>query len=191
MVVFKNGIPYKKNYRKFKIKTKNTRDDYASLREIISRRIDEYKKGLDESFKQKPDLILIDGGKGHVLTVKKIFEKENFFTPYFGLVKNEKHKTRAICSHEGEISVNLNKQVFLFLSNIQEEVHRFTISFQKKLHEKNNLKLNICSIKGIGEKTATKILKHCYEEKNLNIEKIAQIGKISLEKAEKIYDILI
>ncbi len=189
MVVFKNKIPYKKNYRKFKIKTVKTRDDYACMREVIKRRIEEFEEKKDESFKILPDLILIDGGKNHVLAVEKIFKEKNFDVPFFGLVKDSNHKTRAIVSKEGTISIYSQKNIFLFLTKIQDEVHRFTISYQKSLHKKNTLKFDLTSIEGVGEKTALKFLK-LYENmekiKGLIPEELSKTLKINLKIAEKI-----
>ena len=190
MVVFKNGLPYKKNYRKFKIKTIAKRDDFSSMKEVLTRRIKRFKEGLDESFKIKPDLIFIDGGKSHVLTCKDVFKKENFDVPFFGIVKNEKHKTRAIYSSEGkEIDVISLTEIFLLLTKIQEEVHRFTITFQKSVHKKNSLKLNLTEIKGIGHNIANKILKYyssLEQLKNSDVEEISKTIKISIKQAEKI-----
>ena len=179
----------KKNYRKFKIKTVKNKDDYACTREILQRRIERFKKQEDESFKVLPDLIFLDGGKSHLMAAKKIFEKENFKVPYFGLVKDEKHKTRAIVSEKGEISIKNDSKIFLMLSKIQEEVHRFTIAYQKNLRKKENLKFKLNGLERIGEKTSIKILKH-YENleeiKRSTPEEISKIAKISLKKAEEI-----
>ena len=189
MVVFKNKVPYKKNYRKFKIKTVKTRDDYACMREVIKRRIEEFENKKDESFKVLPDLILIDGGKSHVLAIEEIFKEKNFNVPFFGLVKDNNHKTRAIVSKEGTISIYSQKNIFLFLTKIQDEVHRFTISYQKNLHKKNTLKFDLTSIEGVGEKIALKFLKS-YENvekiKNLNPKELSETLKINLEIAKKI-----
>ena len=136
-----------------------------------------------------PDLIFLDGGKSHLTTAKKIFEKENFKVPCFGLVKDEKHKTRAIVSEKGEISIKNDSKIFLILSKIQEEVHRFTIAYQKNLRKKENLKFKLNGLERIGEKTSIKILKH-YENleeiKRSTPEEISKIAKISLKKAEEI-----
>ena len=194
MVVFKEGMPYKKNYRKFKIKTIKKQDDYSCMKEVISRRIKEFEKKTDESFKNLPDLILIDGGRTHILAVDSIFKNSNHFkAPYYGLVKDENHKTRAICSKDGEISINLHKKLFLFLTQIQDEVHRFTITYQKKLHKKNSLKFDLTSIKGVGDRIVIKLLKNYNsidEIKQQSPEKISQTTKIELKKVKKILDFL-
>ena len=159
------------------------------MREVIKRRIEEFENKKDESFKVLPDLILIDGGKSHVLAVEEIFKEKNFNVPFFGLVKDNNHKTRAIVSKEGIISIYSQKNIFLFLTKIQDEVHRFTISYQKNLHKKNTLKFDLTSIEGVGEKIALKFLKS-YENvekiKDLNPKEISEKLKINLEIAKKI-----
>ncbi len=193
MVVFKEGIAYKKNYRKFKIKSIAKQDDYSCMKEILLRRIKEFEKAEDESFKILPDLILIDGGKNHVLAVQDVFKNSKFTVPYYGLVKDENHKTRAICSKNGEIAINLHKKIFLLLTQIQDEVHRFTISYQKSLHQKNSLKIDLTCINGVGKKTAMKLLKSYNsidEIKNQTPKKISQDTKINLKIVEKILNYL-
>lgn len=189
MVVFKDGEFLKQNYRKFKIKTVKNRDDYACTREILKRRIERFKKKEDKAFKVSPDLIFLDGGKNHVMAAKEIFKKENFLVPYFGLVKDSKHKTRAIVSEKEEIEIRNNPNIYLMLSKIQEEVHRFTITYHKNLRKKETISFNLNNLKGIGEKTSIKILKHYknFEEiKKSTPEEISKIAKISLKKAKEI-----
>ena len=193
MVVFKDATPYKRNYRKFRIKTIMKRNDYGSMQEMISRRIEEFKKKKDESFKISPDLILIDGGKGHLEAVAKIFEEKNFKVPLFGLVKDNKHRTRAIITKKETISIDSQKDIFLLLTRIQDEVHRFTISYQRKLHNKKSLNLDLTSIEGIGEKTAIKIIKYYENVENLRNKKAEEISKnlnINITKVKKILEYL-
>lgn len=189
MVVFENGLPAKNLYRKFKIKTVSVRDDYESMKEMIHRRVQEYRKKNDESFKVIPDLILIDGGKGHIMSVKEVLEKENFDVPCFGMVKDSKHRTRAISGFGGEIAITSFKNAFSLLTRIQDEVHRYTISYQKKIRKKTNFQIKLMDINGIGEKRALKILKHFKTKNDLlnaDVLEISKIAGVSLEKASEI-----
>jgi len=186
MVVFYNGRPLKSSYKKFKIKTFTGQDDYASMREVIYRRIKEYKKSLEESenkekkgFAKLPDLILLDGGKGQVSVVKEILQSEKIDIPVFGMVKDNKHRTRAITSQGEEIAISKNREVFNLISKIQEEVHRFAIGYHRTLRRKNNLNSELLSIPGVGEKRARILLKHF---KSLNRIKSAQVNELTSVK---------
>ena len=162
MVVFRNGEPYKKAYRRFAIKGFDGQDDYGSMREVISRRLNRYVEQQDseEGFGVLPDLILLDGGQGQVNAVKPIIEAFGLDIPVFGMVKDGKHRTRAI-SHGGEeISISSSRRVFTLISEIQEEVHRFAISYHKQKHTKRSVSTTLTSINGIGEKQARILLKH-------------------------------
>ena len=139
MIVFVRGRPLKKDYRQFKIKTKKKQDDYGSMKEVVSRRIKRYLAN-DEKFSLLPDLMLIDGGVGHCLAVKKVLEKEGVLLPVFGMVKDDKHRTRALVSPEGEeIGLSANPAVFALIGTIQEEAHRFAVEYHRKLRSKNML----------------------------------------------------
>ena len=189
MVVFQNGWPLKSNYRKFKMKTVFSQNDYASIGEILKRRIDQFKKGTDSSFSKKPDLILIDGGKGHVSTVKKILKDENFDVPCFGMVKNSKHRTRALTNVHMEFNIATNKSLFYFITKIQDEVHRFTIDYSRKTMQKINLELELTKIKGVGATKAIEFLKYFnsdLELKHISAEKIAKKLNVNLETAKEI-----
>ena len=193
MVVFENGLPIKRLYRKFKMKTIKARNDYAAMREMISRRIERYHEGLDESFKRLPDLILIDGGQGHVEAVREIFQEGNFSAAYFGMVKDSRHRTRAISSSGGEISIASFKNAFFLLTKIQDEVHRYTISYQKNVRKKTAFELELTRIAGIGEKRALKILRHFKSKTELlnsNITEISQVAGVSVQKAREILNFM-
>ncbi len=156
MIVYKNGKPYKCAYKKFKIKGFEGQDDYASMAEVIGRRFDEYYKAekADEGFGKLPDLILLDGGKGQVAVVKKVLQEMNIDVPLFGLVKDDKHRTRAVTGDGGEISVSSRRALFTFLSKMQDEVHRFAIGYHHSRRSKNTFKSSLTDIDGIGEKRA-------------------------------------
>ncbi len=191
MVVFKDGVPYKKNYRRFKIKTFAGQDDYRSMAEVLSRRIKEYKKGTDEAFSVLPDLILLDGGIGQINAVMPIFNKENISVPIFGMVKDSKHKTRAIASSGGDIAIKSNKASFSLITKIQDEVHRFAITYHRLLRSKKMLDSELLNIKGIGKKRAKELILHFKTLENISkasIEDLEKIPEISSVNAINIYN---
>ena len=193
MVVFKNGKPLKRAYRTFNIKSFVGQDDYGSMREVLSRRIDEYFKHRDENategFGKLPDLILLDGGKGQVNAVKDILTEKNLNIPLFGMVKDSKHKTRAITGDGGEIAITSLRSAFTLVSEIQEEVHRFSVGFHHKKHTKRGLELSLTKIDGIGEKKAKELLKTFKTIKNIknaSVEELQNVKGINSQLAEKI-----
>ena len=162
MVVFENGRPLKSAYRKFQIKTVDGQDDYGSMREVIGRRLREYQENQDsgEGFGRLPDLILLDGGKGHVAAVQPILDSFQLNIPLFGMVKDDKHRTRAIAANGGEIAIQPNRKAFTLVGAIQEEVHRFAIGYHRQTRKKNTLSTSLTSIEGIGQSRARALLKH-------------------------------
>ena len=139
MIVFIKGKPLKKDYRRFKIKTKRGQDDYASMAEVVSRRIKRFIAG-DEKFQPLPDIILIDGGANHASVVRKVLLELEVLLPVFGMVKDEKHKTRALVTPDGEeIGLAANPAVFALIGTIQEEAHRFAIEYHRSLRTKTML----------------------------------------------------
>ena len=195
MIVFKNGKPLKRAYRTFNIKSFAGQDDYGSMREVLSRRFDEYFKHKDdrvtEGFGKLPDLILLDGGKGQVSVVKAVMHEKNLDIPLFGMVKDSKHKTRAITGDGGEIAINSMRSAFTLVSEIQEEVHRFSVGFHHKKHTKKGLELTLTKIDGIGEKKAKELLKAFKTIKNIksaSVDELQKVKGINRQLAEKIYD---
>lgn len=160
MVVYKDGKPLKSAYRRFKINTVSGQDDYSSMQEMIYRRIDEYNKHKESGagFGRLPDLILIDGGKTHVKTVKNVVEKYGWQVEVYGMVKDSKHKTRAITTDGKEITISSNKRVFNFVTQVQDEVHRFAINYHKKRRTKSMLESELLKVNGIGKKRAKILL---------------------------------
>ncbi len=193
MIVFRNGVPYKKAYRRFAIKGFDGQDDYGSMREVISRRLNRYveEKETGEGFGVLPDLILLDGGQGQVNAVTPIIEAFGLDIPVFGMVKDGKHRTRAISYVGQEISVSSSRQVFTLISEIQEEVHRFAITYHKSKHTKRSVSTTLTSINGIGEKKAELLLKHFKSMRAIGAattDELSAVRGISLADAQRIYD---
>lgn len=193
MVVFKNAQPLRSAYRRFAIKGFDGQDDYGSMREVISRRLNRYSEQQEtgEGFGRLPDLILLDGGQGQVNAVKPIIEAFGLDIPVFGMVKDSKHRTRAIASDGGEISITSGRGVFTLVSTIQEEVHRFAISYHKQKHTKNSLHTSLTKIEGIGEKKATALLlnfRTLAKIKSATPDELLQVKGITKKDAQKIYE---
>lgn len=195
MVVFKNGRPLKRAYRTFNIKSFTGQDDYGSMREVLQRRFNEYFEHKDENaeegFGKMPDLILLDGGKGQVSAVKEVFDEMGISVALFGMVKDSRHKTRAITGDGGEIAINSTRSVFTLVSEIQDEVHRFSVGFHHKKHTKRGLELSLTKINGIGEKKARellKIFKTVKAIKEATVEDLEQVKGINHALALKIYE---
>lgn len=195
MIVFKNGRPLKRAYRTFTIKSFAGQDDYGSMREVLTRRFNEYLKNEEgndsEGFGKLPDLILLDGGKGQVSAVQQVLDEFGLDIPLFGMVKDSKHKTRAITGDGGEIAINSNRAVFTLVSEIQEEVHRFSVGFHHKKHAKRGLELSLTAIDGIGEQKAKELLKTFKTIKAISSASAAELTQakgVSKALAEKIYE---
>lgn len=192
MIVFKDGKPYKSAYKRFTIKSFLGNDDYRSMHEVLTRRFSEYEKRKDtgEGFGKLPDLILLDGGIGQVNAVQPVLEQFGLSVPLFGMVKDNRHRTRAIAQNGGEIEIRSNRRVFTLVSEIQEEVHRFSIAYHRNKHAKRNLTLSLTEIEGIGEKKAKSLLKHfktLTAVKNASVEALCEAEGVSRKNAEKIY----
>lgn len=158
MVVFQNGSPLRREYRRFKIKTLSDQDDPRAMREVLARRFVRYKDG-DEKFANKPDLILLDGGITQVNAVAALFDEMDIDVPLFGMVKDDKHSTRAIVdTHGREIGISANPAVFRFVSAVQEEVHRYSIEYHRKLRERSMTESELTKIAGVGKKRASELL---------------------------------
>ena len=193
MVVYKNGKPFKANYRKFTIKEVMGLDDYACMKEVLRRRFTRYlaknEERDDMAFSVLPDLILLDGGKGHVSAVGEVLDELGLNVKMFGMVKDDKHRTRAIASDGGELQIAANRQVFGLITKIQDEVHRFSLTFSRAAHKKKSYELELTKFAGIGDKKAAAILKHFKTKqaiKEAGAEELAGVAKISREKAEKL-----
>lgn len=190
MIVFKNGKPYKKAYKRFAIKGFDGQDDYASMAQVIERRFKHYYEDEEDStFKIKPDLILLDGGKGQISAVEPVLKEMGVSVPLFGMVKDSKHKTRAIAASGGEIEIKSIRSAFTLVNEIQEEVHRFAISYHRSKHRKSSIKTTLTEIEGIGESRAKLLIKHFGSLKKIkeaDISQIAELKGFSEELAKKV-----
>ncbi|SDW60435.1 excinuclease ABC subunit UvrC [Tepidimicrobium xylanilyticum] len=199
MVVFEYGRPKKSDYRRFKIETVLGSDDYKSLEEVIKRRFIrglEEKKMMEENkielkgFSLFPDLIMMDGGKGQVNVALQALEEMGLDIPVCGLVKDEFHSTRGIIYNNQEIKLDERSSGFKLIYRIQEEAHRFAISYHRSLRSKNMIKSELDDIKGIGEKRKRELLRHFKTVENIkkaSIDELAQVKSMNRKVAEDLY----
>lgn len=193
MIVFKSGKPYRKAYKRFSIKSFDGNDDYRAMNEVLTRRFSEYEKSKDstEGFGKLPDLILLDGGIGQVHAVEPVLREFGLKIPLFGMVKDNRHRTRAISGDGGEIAINSKRQVFTLVSEIQNEVHRFSVAYHHQKHAKRGLSLSLTEIEGVGEKRASALLKYFKTMtaiKNAEVDELSKAPGITSAVAQNIYD---
>ena len=159
MVVFQDGKPKKSDYKRFKLEGIQNQDDYASMHQVVKRRFAHYKEG-DKGFGSAPDLLLIDGGIAHACKAVEALQELGLSFPVFGMVKDDRHRTRALVTPEGqEIRIDNNQSVFALIGNIQEETHRFAITYHRQLRSKRLRYSELDSIPGIGPKRKQELLK--------------------------------
>ena len=160
MVVFINGTPSKSEYRLFKIINLDNPDDYASMYQVIFRRFSSYLQ-KEHGFDTLPNLLLIDGGAAHAATALKAIQALGIDIPVFGMVKDNRHRTRALVTPQGQqIRIDNQQNIFSFVGRIQEETHRFAISFNRKLRTKRVKRSALDDIPGVGPKRKQELLKH-------------------------------
>ncbi|HHV74379.1 MAG TPA: excinuclease ABC subunit UvrC [Thermoanaerobacterium sp.] len=201
MVVFVDGKPHKSSYRKFIIKTVEGQDDYGSMREVISRRISHGLKEQNQietgelkedkaKFHIMPDLILVDGGLGHVKTAIEALQQLNVEIPVYGMVKDSKHRTRGLVSPDGEIDMPMTGKAFRLVAEIQDEAHRFAITFHKDTKSKK-LRSDLLNIPGIGEKRMKalyKAFKTIDGIKNATVDELKKVEGMNEKAANAVYD---
>ena len=191
MVVYKNGHPSKSDYRLFNIKTvSGAPDDYASMKEAIRRRITHLKEDSTSSFSEYPDLMLIDGGKGHVSAVKEVLREENVDIAVFGMVKDEFHKTRSLCTEQDEINIAREQAIFMLIYRIQEEVHRFTVDKVMRAKRASLTHSSLEKIEGIGPAKAKRLLQafgSFTAVKKATVEELVAVKGITQGDAANIY----
>ena len=178
MVVYVDGRPLKRDYRRFKLKDMTGPDDYASMEQVLTRRFRRYLDG-DEKFADKPDLLLIDGGHEHVKVAARVLETLNLNIPAYGMVKDDRHRTRALVHPDGrEIGIQSVPAVFALIGQIQEETHRFAIEYHRQL-QAGHVKTSVLDkIPGVGEKRRTQLLKHFKSVKAVKAASLEQLREV-------------
>ena len=193
MIVIENTKFKKSDYRTFNIKTTNGVDDYGAMSEALTRRFLHLQNKTEDTLSISPDLILLDGGIGQVSVVKNIAKQMNIDIPIFGMVKDKYHKTRTLTDGENEISIAKDTLLYSFIYKIQEEVHRFTFSKMDSARRKRMKKLELTSVKGVGEAKAKAIyekFKTIDNLKNATIEDLSSVKGINDKVAQNILDFL-
>ncbi|MBE6545874.1 MAG: excinuclease ABC subunit UvrC [Ruminococcaceae bacterium] len=190
MVVFVDGKPQKSEYRNFSIRTVTGTDDYGSMREMLKRRLQHLKEDQTGSFSHYPDLILVDGGRTHVSAVQEVMEEEGLSIPVFGMVKDEYHKTRALCTEREKINIARYRTVFMLIYRIQEEVHRYTVGKTTQAKRRTIKHSSLERIDGIGPIKAKKLLgamRTLSAIKQSSEEEISAVEGISAADAKAVY----
>ncbi|MGM9584550.1 MAG: excinuclease ABC subunit UvrC [Faecousia sp.] len=178
MVVFRNGKPSRSDYKRFKLEGLDNQDDYASMRQVLKRRFTHYQAG-DTGFAEAPDLLLIDGGVNHARVAVSALEELNLRFPVFGMVKDDRHRTRALVTPDGqEIQIDNNQAIFSLIGTIQEETHRFAITYHRQLRSKRLKYSELDEIPGIGPKRKQELLRQ--------FKSLSAIGQATLPELERL-----
>jgi excinuclease ABC subunit C len=150
----------KRDYRRFAIQTLTQPDDYAAMREVLTRRFRRYLDG-DEKFRQLPDLLLIDGGEMHARAAQEALHSLGLDLPILGMVKDDKHRTRALVTAEGaELGISQSPHIFALIGRIQEETHRFALTFQQQKRKKRTFRSRLDGVTGLGPERKKALMKH-------------------------------
>ena len=197
MVVFEKGKPKKSDYRKFKIKTVSGPDDYACMREVLTRRfthgLEEAKSDKDReygSFTRFPDLLLMDGGRGQVNIALEVLKELDLNIPVCGMVKDDSHRTRGLYYNNVEVPIDTHSEGFKLITRVQDEAHRFAIEFHRSLRSKDQVRSVLDNIPGIGEKRRKALMRYfddIDQIKTADVEKLASVPEIPLNVAQDIY----
>ena len=197
MVVFVDGKPKKDQYRRFKIKTVDGANDYASLKEVLTRRLKhglaEQTEGGNRKFSAFPDVIMMDGGRGQVNIALEVLKELELSIPVCGMVKDNHHRTRGLYYNNIEIPMDSHSELFLLITRMQDEAHRFAITYHRSLRGKRNLASVLDDIPGVGEKRKKNLLKHFgsfTKIKEASIEELLEVEGINHAVAEEIYSYL-
>lgn len=196
MVVYEDGKPKRSDYRKFRIKGVEGADDYASMREVLTRRFQHGLKEKEEgkefgSFTVFPDLILMDGGKGQVHIAEEVLLELGIQIPVCGMVKDDRHRTRGLYYHDEELPIQADSEAFKLITRVQDEAHRFAIEFHRKLRAQSQIHSILDDIPGVGPKRRKDLMKHFQSLeaiKNANIEELKKLPSMNEKSAEDVYN---
>jgi excinuclease ABC subunit C len=201
MVVYEKGKQKKADYRKFKIRTIQGPDDYASMYEVLTRRFTHgqkeallrKEKKLDEalgSFTRYPDLILMDGGKGQVGIALRVLKELNMDIAVCGMVKDDNHRTRGLYYNNEELPIDKSSELFRLITRIQDETHRFAIEYHRSLRQKNQVHSILDDISGIGPKRRRALMKYFQSleaVQTAQVEEIMKVPTLNRQAAEEVY----
>ena len=189
MVVFVDGRPLKRDYRRFQIKTCTGADDYGAMAEVLERRCRRYLDG-DEKFAPLPDLLLIDGGVQHARAVETVLEKLGLTVPVLGMVKDDRHRTRALVTADGrEIGIQTPPALFALIGRVQEEVHRFAVAYHHQKHTKSAYRSQLDGIPGVGEARKKLLLQRFGTVKAVRAADLPQLEEVLPKPAARaVYD---
>ncbi|MBC8535177.1 excinuclease ABC subunit UvrC [Feifania hominis] len=188
IIVFENGEPKKSGYKKYKIKSFDGQDDYAAMREVLYRRFRRYQEG-DAGFDTLPDLLLLDGGKGHVATVRPLLEEMEIPVPVFGMVKDDRHRTRGLTTDSEEITISPASPAFVLVGRIQEEVHRFVIEYHRSTRGRKMLRSGLSAVPGLGPTRVKNLLTEFKTIENIrraSIDDLCRVKGMTRRAAENI-----
>ncbi len=196
MVVYEDGKPKRSDYRKFKIKGVQGADDYASMREVLTRRfshgLKEKEQGKDfDSFTLFPDLILMDGGKGQVHIAEEVLNELRIHIPVCGMVKDDRHRTRGLFYQNQELPIDTASEAFKLITRIQDEAHRFAIEFHRKLRTQGQVHSILDDIPGVGPKRRKDLMKHFQNLeaiKNADLEELKKLPSMNEKSARDVYN---
>ena len=200
MVVYEKGKPKRSDYRKFKIKSVSGPDDYACMREVLTRR---FRHGMEESkeleeqemdqeygsFTKFPDLILMDGGRGQVNIALSVLEELGSDIPVCGMVKDDNHRTRGLYYHNIELPIDTHSEGFKLITRIQDEAHRFAIEYHRSLRSKTQVKSVLDDIPGVGPARRKALMRHfksLEEIRQASVEELMEIPEMNERTAEEI-----
>ncbi len=194
MVVFRDGTPDRSSYRRFKIKNQSIQDDYASMQQAVHRRFRRFLDGsTDEAFGQCPDLILADGGMGHVHAVEEVLRELGVRVPVWGMAKDDRHRSHLLVSDRGEVALARHQDVLRLVASIQNEAHRFAITYNKTLRSKRQVKSALDDLPGIGP-TRKKALLRAFGSaagvRKATLEEIAAVEGFGEKRAKVLRDLL-